>query len=738
VGSIQQFFQLVSSNKDVLNVLLGSGILVVLARFVWWVIQQWRKIKFPPGDFPFEVIAPRSGDVLKRLLGGEDGDKLADRNIPYQDRVEGRNVRQELERLLVKAEEHHWMLILGKSGLGKTLEAAQLAASLNLEWTILNFTGDGWLDRRADFPRKEIGTDRKLLFFLDDLNRYMPRGKIEWSSKATDEPLRPLTEPFQARLLRALKFYEDCCGRENVWVIATARNETIPDHVGDPSAWEKLEWEKYPDLWRKFIRYDLAEPEARAIVQVLQETVDHAGIAANPHDFPTFAQSNDRTFRTIIENLRDLQRDGKALTLDTFLPKCQDIWERRYRRIKRKYPVADPIYDAVELLRVCGIVLADWTIAPTAQMILARRSRWPSLPQRWQIPFVVRDLIREYHIDNPQDGQIEAKGKPIEGWRYIAPLERLVLRLAKQHPGELLSSLQNFGQLLSQIEQPQRGLNLLEQAVTIQPDNFITRGMRGTALSALGRYEEAIASYDKALELKPDDDATWYNRGNALSALGRYEEAIASYDKALELKPDKHEAWYNRGNALSALGRYEEAIASYDKALELKPDDDATWYNRGTALSDLGRKEEAIASYDKALELKPDKHEAWYNRGNALSDLGRKEEAIASYDKALELKPDKHEAWNNRGNALSDLGRYEEAIASYDNALKFAPGNGGIFYNKACCYSLQGSVEQAIAMLQRARELNYGDLRKQVETDTDFESIRGDGRFRAWLEGLGK
>ncbi|MEQ8385584.1 MAG: tetratricopeptide repeat protein, partial [Coleofasciculus sp. A1-SPW-01] len=56
--------------------------------------------------------------------------------------------------------------------------------------------------------------------------------------------------------------------------------------------------------------------------------------------------------------------------------------------------------------------------------------------------------------------------------------------------------------------------------------------------------------------MKPDDYYDWYLRGIALSYLGRYVEAIASYDKALEIKPDYQSGWSHRGNALSFLKRY--------------------------------------------------------------------------------------------------------------------------------------------------------------------------------------
>lgn len=141
---------------------------------------------------------------------------------------------------------------------------------------------------------------------------------------------------------------------------------------------------------------------------------------------------------------------------------------------------------------------------------------------------------------------------------------------------------------------------------TIQSSSYnVEWNKRGDALSDLGRYEEAIASYDKALEINSHDDKVWNNRGVALDELGRYEEAIASYDKALEIRLNDDKAWNNRGITLSNLGRFEEAIASYDKALEINPNDDKVWNNRGFALSNLGRFEKALISYSQAIGIKP-------------------------------------------------------------------------------------------------------------------------------------
>ncbi len=143
--------------------------------------------------------------------------------------------------------------------------------------------------------------------------------------------------------------------------------------------------------------------------------------------------------------------------------------------------------------------------------------------------------------------------------------------------------------------------------------------------------------------------------------------------------------------------------------------------------------EEALRSYDQALKIKPDDDSAWYNRGNALGNLGRYEEAIASFDQALKIKPDEDSAWNNRGLALGKLGRYEEAIASYDKALEFKPDDARAFYNKACYYALHSNVELAIENLRQAINLSPDECLEMARTDSDFDSVREDKRFRALL-----
>jgi hypothetical protein len=123
---------------------------------------------------PFEVISPHSPQVVKQLLGSRqlEDNPLADFNIPYQNRLRDTSVRQQLEQLLVTK---GWVLFLGKTGLGKTREAAEFAKTLNNEgWTIVRLTDWSRVDVPEQYPEGKMGGRNKLLFVLDDLNLPIP------------------------------------------------------------------------------------------------------------------------------------------------------------------------------------------------------------------------------------------------------------------------------------------------------------------------------------------------------------------------------------------------------------------------------------------------------------------------------------------------------------------------------------------------------------------------------------
>ena len=535
-NSIIQFYQ---TNKDWIdNLLSGALVTVVLAiiGFIWWYREQKRKVRIIEPSLPFTKIAPNS-NVIPIIYKRDEKDKspLADHNIIYQHRMADRNFTNEL---LQNLEENRWLIILGPTGIGKTREAAEVAQRLNHEgWTVLVLKLGEWLERPENNQLEAIGTDRKLLFFLDDLNSYMRRSlKIDQNPQAKDSPLAAINIPLQERLLKTLEAYETHGTRpEEVRVIATARDEKEPESPGQPSEWDKLQWDKYPELWERFQLVKLPSPEDGAIVELLQDTIPQTNIKAET-DYSSIAAYNDSTFRNVVENLVRLENRQLPLNPANYQATLRGNWQKRYQDAIKRDNLAKYIYAAVDLLRQCNVSLEPFIVEPTARFI-AKGNMWQQLWYRWQIKQSLADLIARENILEPRDGQIEAKGKQVELNDYLRPLKQLIWQLFEEKPLEMLPSLAGFT------------LKLYE----------------------LKRYQDALKGFNRLVSLLPQWEDGWVYRGTTFEHLEQYQEAIASYDRALEIKPDDHEAWTNRGSAICSLSKNRISTPSLEALIYRKP-----------------------------------------------------------------------------------------------------------------------------------------------------------------------
>jgi tetratricopeptide (TPR) repeat protein len=697
--NLEQLLRWIAEHKDALTWLFGSGglvaLLTALYKLIRWFFTVRRERQRGAPESPFRVFPPRS-QLLPEVMPDPRNTPLSDYNIPYVERVPGRSVHREMEDLL---RERGALLVLGKSGIGKTREAVHLAQMLNDEgWTVLYLRPDAWLDAPSR-PLDGVPA-RKLLLLLDNLNAHCYRARREVSPRA-DSLAMPLHEPFQKRLLRTLEALETFYGRGEIRVLATARNERVPEREGEPAEWDKLEWERYPDLWGRFALYEVPEPDPEVAARLLETLGEAAGVCVE--EAGTIACRNDGTLRNLVENLdmaANPERGLPALTPKTFRDTLRGTWAERYRRALAHYPEAKYLYWAAALLRRYGFPLERRTVLPLARDLLPGRNPWV----RWvRLPRALRDLERREALYTPRDGQLEAAGPPEVDETAVV---RSLIRLGEQH--RLADALHNLaGQLMwpegtpLAIHHPDAA-RILQKVTAWQPENPAARYHLGVAYALAGQHEQAIQAFQKAIALDPKFAAPWNGLGHVYRALGRYDEAIQACQQAIALDPKDAAPWNNLGNVYRDLGRYEEAIQAYQKAIALDPKFALPWNGLGNVYRDLGRYDEAIQAYQQAIALDPKDAYPWNGLGNVYADLGRYEEAIQAYQQAIALDPKYAAPWNNLGNVYRALGRYEEAIQAYQQAIALDPKDAAPWNNLGNVYQDLGHTEEAIQACQQA------------------------------------
>lgn len=225
------------------------------------------------------------------------------------------------------------------------------------------------------------------------------------------------------------------------------------------------------------------------------------------------------------------------------------------------------------------------------------------------------------------------------------------------------------------------------------PGHPIVPNVIGAALSAAGRYEEAIAHYEAALALDPGMGPALNNLGAALAELGRYDEAEARYRFALERQPDYPQARNNLANTLQATARTGEAIAEYREAIRLKSDFYDAHLGLGRALAANGDVEAARVSLETACRLSPTDAACRNTLGTILLRLDRTVDAVKAFEEALRLDPTLADAQNNLGNALNAQGDRETAIKAYQAAIALRPNQVEAYGNLCDLYDKANQVE---------------------------------------------
>src|SRR5437868_3742328 len=167
-----------------------------------------------------------------------------------------------------------------------------------------------------------------------------------------------------------------------------------------------------------------------------------------------------------------------------------------------------------------------------------------------------------------------------------------------------------------------------QRAIELNPNYAIAHQQYGNiTLSALGRFEDAIAEGKRAVELDPLSLVINTDLGSNYNYARRYDEAIAQLRKTLEMDAGFYIAHVVLGQALDAKGARDAAIVEYQKARALN-DDPSVLGVLGRAYVLSGNKMEAEKILDQLKELSKQRYVAAYSFALVYLGLGDKEEAL--------------------------------------------------------------------------------------------------------------
>ncbi|MDB5496440.1 MAG: glycosyltransferase [Phenylobacterium sp.] len=134
--------------------------------------------------------------------------------------------------------------------------------------------------------------------------------------------------------------------------------------------------------------------------------------------------------------------------------------------------------------------------------------------------------------------------------------------------------------------------------MTVSHDQTVECVRRGDELQALGRLDEALASYRRAVDLQPGDFVAQLSCGNLLAKMGQHESALGYFDNTLQISPKNAAVYFNRAGSLQSMERFDEAISCYRAAISLRPDMGMAHHNLATCFLQTGDFETGFQEYE--------------------------------------------------------------------------------------------------------------------------------------------
>ncbi|MBP0021652.1 MAG: tetratricopeptide repeat protein [Cyanobacteria bacterium SBLK] len=266
-------------------------------------------------------------------------------------------------------------------------------------------------------------------------------------------------------------------------------------------------------------------------------------------------------------------------------------------------------------------------------------------------------------------------------------------------------SLNNLGNIYSEIREYEKAINYYEQSLVIKRElgdrsgEGMTLGNLGTIFYSRGEYEKAIDYYEQSLIIARETGDR-YTEGNSLGGLGfiydsrgEYDKAIAYQQQALAIRKEMGDrlgeanSFINLGNIYQSIGEYKKAIEYHEQSLTItreignRSQEAQSLINLGNIASLTGEYEKAIEYHEQSLIITREigdpssEEKALGSLGGIYSSIGEYAKAIEYHEQSLEIareigdRSSEAKSWANLGAVAVLIEEYVKAIFYYEKSL---------------------------------------------------------------------
>ncbi len=303
-----------------------------------------------------------------------------------------------------------------------------------------------------------------------------------------------------------------------------------------------------------------------------------------------------------------------------------------------------------------------------------------------------------------------------------SPLFLIIQKCLQKHQEDRYQTFRELKSDLQDLLKTETGEEIPEPQ--LKKPSWVELNDRGASLVYLGEFDHGIDLLDQAIKLNPKYLPPWNNKGNALTQQGKKEEALKCYEMALQLDSSHASVLINMVGCLRDLGRIQDAANACDEAIERDSEDVLPYYTKANLFMKSANFKAALETINDALKLDPEYPWAWGLKGSCLKELGCFDEALRCYDRCLSIDPRYSVAYQNKAVCLNGMGRGSEAIGVLDNAIKQIPDDSQIYELRALLRYTQDQYNEALEDFETATCLDPENFNGLINKANVLEDLQ--------------
>lgn len=223
--------------------------------------------------------------------------------------------------------------------------------------------------------------------------------------------------------------------------------------------------------------------------------------------------------------------------------------------------------------------------------------------------------------------------------------------------------------------------------------------LKGDALLAMGRTDDAEASYEAALQADARNATALLGRARVAAARSQPEPAMTAVEAALQAHPELLNGWLLKANLLVQAGRIPDAVVAYDRAVAIRPADFRIYTGLVPALLVTRDIDGATRRVDSLRKLAPSAPITHYLDGLLAYTKGDRLRAREALALVLKAVPEDVRALMLAGTIEHELGNDALAVRYLSRVVAVAPDETQSRRLLATSYLRLGDVGKATELV---------------------------------------